>query len=492
MQNNIIVGKTLLETITSALYENPIILFREYVQNSLDAYNHATKIQGNEKLSDFYVDIKIDEKNRNIIITDNGYAIETIEKFQKDMLSLGDSGKTDRTQFIGFRGIGRISALPFCETLIFSSKAINSNKINICKWEGKTYRQLINLDTESSDTFEETIKKIVTITQEDCDESSDHFFKVEILNYGFEVEEVLSQENFTEKLKMLLPVRYKSDFSGAQKIIAKYKEFMNEELDDFMCPVTVNGIELFKNYTNANILDSDIIFWEIRGKSKDNRPGDKIGILWFTFNKKMVAEKESHYGIMVRSKNVLMGHNDTFADLCASSKDHVATYRELTTTLRGVYGELLINYDQLKDNARREWFRTDENSIYLKYIIVDFMRCLYNYRYKASQYYNAKSSEKIAKKKDELKNALIELVDWENNKFDVDTFYPEIDSIPQSTDGGRSSKSLFADEDIPHQSITRKRIYDEIMTLAADFFHREKMYDIFLKLRAFIKNRYSN
>ena len=30
----------LLETLTSALYEDPIILFREYVQNSLDAYNN--------------------------------------------------------------------------------------------------------------------------------------------------------------------------------------------------------------------------------------------------------------------------------------------------------------------------------------------------------------------------------------------------------------------------------------------------------------------
>ena len=58
MQNSIIVGKNLLETLTSALYENPVILFREYVQNSLDAYNFAIKEEQLESLVDFCVDIR--------------------------------------------------------------------------------------------------------------------------------------------------------------------------------------------------------------------------------------------------------------------------------------------------------------------------------------------------------------------------------------------------------------------------------------------------
>jgi len=40
-KKKITVGRSMLETITVALYENPIILFREYVQNSLDAHNRA-------------------------------------------------------------------------------------------------------------------------------------------------------------------------------------------------------------------------------------------------------------------------------------------------------------------------------------------------------------------------------------------------------------------------------------------------------------------
>ena len=41
MSNDSLIDARLLGTLTSALYEDPIIIFREYVQNSLDAYNEV-------------------------------------------------------------------------------------------------------------------------------------------------------------------------------------------------------------------------------------------------------------------------------------------------------------------------------------------------------------------------------------------------------------------------------------------------------------------
>ena len=100
MKNDIIIGRNLLETITSALYENPIILFREYVQNSLDAYNYAVKNEGKAPLEDFGVDIVIDSEKRKITITDNGYGIYSEQEFETEMLSFGNSKKVDSSQFI--------------------------------------------------------------------------------------------------------------------------------------------------------------------------------------------------------------------------------------------------------------------------------------------------------------------------------------------------------------------------------------------------------
>ena len=65
----------LLETLTSALYEDPIILFREYVQNSLDAYNNETNNDKAKIMDNFGVNINIDRDRFNIEITDNGYVV---------------------------------------------------------------------------------------------------------------------------------------------------------------------------------------------------------------------------------------------------------------------------------------------------------------------------------------------------------------------------------------------------------------------------------
>ena len=496
MQNNIIVGRNLLETITSALYESPIILFREYVQNSLDAYNSATKNEGKEVFSDFKVELTIDKDNRTITIIDNGYGIESSEKFERDMLSFGNSEKIDRSQFIGFRGIGRIAALPFCKTLIFENKTENATSIDLCIWQGEKYRELLNSNATDNATFEQTVRSIVEIKRNPCDTNKMHYFKVKIINYSAEIDELLEQINFEASLTRLLPIKYRDSFTASQKIETKYMEFMKEDLTDFMCSVILNGKELRKSYTDdVHVLDSGIIFREIREKGSGNqKPGDKIGLLWFTFNRKIVASKDSDYGIMVRSKNVLMGNNDTFAALCANSKEHVGTYSELTATLRGVYGELLINSPNLKDNARREWFKTDEYSVYLKYVIVDFMKRLYKYRYAASSYFRSKADEKVDAKKIGLKNALIELVDVETNEIDVGEFCKN--EIPkegraEGKEDSSQEQPKYANEDIPRQAQTKRKNYDELMRVIEEFFKKEKLFDVFLKLRAYIKKHFN-
>lgn len=501
MKNDIIIGRNLLETITSALYENPIILFREYVQNSLDAYNYAVKNEGKAPMSDFGVDIVIDSEKRKITITDNGYGIYSEQEFETEMLSFGNSKKSDSSQFIGFRGIGRVSALPFCQKLIFENKSENSDEVNFCIWQGEKYRNLLNSEETDNATFEQMVRQIVEIKKESYSGGKTHYFKVEIVNYSYEIEEMLEHVDFEASLTQLLPIKYSDNFKASKKIEERYKSFMNEDLSDFMCSVKLNGNELRKSYTDEkHVLESDIIFWEIREKSSGNKkPGDKIGLLWFTFNKKIESPKgiknDKDYGILVRSKNVLMGNNDTFATLCASSKEHVGTYRELTTTLRGVYGELLINSQNLKDNARREWFKTDEYSVYLKYVIVDFMKRLYKYRYAASGYYRLKTEEKAEKKKIELKNALIELVDTENNEIDISDFCKgetkEAQSREKDDEATKEKAKKYSSEDMPRQAQTKRKNYDELMKVIENFFEKEKKYDLFLKLRAYIKKYFN-
>lgn len=279
---NIVIGRNLLETITSALYENPIILFREYVQNSLDAYNESVKHDGKMEIPNFKVAIDISKEEKKIVISDNGYAIEGEGEFERKMLGFGNSDKEDRAQFIGFRGIGRISALPFCKRLIFINKTKGEKIIKRCVWEGKKYQSILNDGNAKFATFQDVIEEIVEFESEISNYNDDeHFFKVIIEDYTYEISEIIEYPNFEQNLQQLLPLKYSDKFKASEKIIAKYKEFMNEDLSDFMCSVYLNDKELTKNYEDSrNVLESDIIFWEIRGKkgNKDEK-GEKRGIL---------------------------------------------------------------------------------------------------------------------------------------------------------------------------------------------------------------------
>ncbi len=487
MAKKVTIGKSILETITVALYENPIILFREYVQNSLDAYNIA-KDDGARTIRDFHVSIHIDEQNKNIVIKDNGYGIETFDLFKERMLSIGSSNKAiDKTRYIGFRGIGRISGLPFCNRLVFKNKVADSNKVYECIWDGEKYRKI--LDESAGGDLESIINKIVTFKENlaDSNTKAEHYFEVTLEQFSDDIEETMSNAHFKEKLIRMLPLQYKKDFKPAKKIINKYNTFMNEDLNRFMISVNYNGEELFKGYDNTCILGSGIVFWEIRGKQKkDGSQGDKFGLIWFTFEGHLKTHNnDEYYGILTRSKNVLMGGNDTFAQVADANKDYVTTFREMTQGLRGIYGELLVNYQFLRDNSRRDWFLSDEHSRNLSDVITEFMRRMNKYRYCASKYFRKNST----KTKDELKHALDEFVDLETNKIDYDKFSEKKEeSTRKEAPAGRS----FAEKDIPYKSQSMKNCYDILMKIIEAYFKKIKKRNQFWKLRAFIVNHFEN
>lgn len=481
MAKKITIGRSVLETITVALYENPIILFREYVQNSLDAHNKAID-EGENAVNNFHVTIDVNEQDKKIVIKDNGYGIATNE-FAERMLGIGSSQKAaDRTRYIGFRGIGRISGLAFCSKLIFRNKVANSNKIHECVWDGDKYRKI--LDGGTGGDLQSIIKKIVTIKENPAERNTKakHYFEVILEGYTNEIKSMLENKNFKEKLIRMLPLKYDRKFKGANTIVSKYNSFMkNEDLKRFMVSVKYDGERLFKSYNDKFILGSSIVFWEVRGKKKqDGSLGDKIGLLWFTFEGHLKSQdNDEYYGILTRSKNVLMGVNDTFAQVADANKEYVTTFAQMAQALRGIYGELLINSQHLSDNSRRDWFLTDEHSRDLNNVITDFMRRLHQYRYCASKYFRKNAS----KTKEELKHALGELVDLKAHNIDYDRFSKKEEEPREKKDPAAKS---FAEEDIPYKSQSMRKSYDILMKIIEAYFRKIRKRSVFLKLRAFI------
>lgn len=497
-----IIGRDILETLTSSLYENPIVAFREYVQNSVDAYYLAKKT--NQIKDPLRIDITVNKEKREIYIKDNGYGIT--ENFEEIMRQIGNSGKLYDEHSIGFRGIGRLSGMPFCDKLIFRNKIQSQDYTQTFTWDGTAYKRLLSKESASQQTLEKVIADITEYKKvDDADiTTNDHFFEVQLIGYDSELGDVILHQSFRNNLSKLLPVRYDDKFVHRSEIEHKYQDFFGKKLQDYTCCIYLDGKELTKPYRDdQHILESGIQFWEISIKtenpSESSSPDTKpTGLMWFTFNRKMTAKKnDPDYGILVRSKNVLMGGNDTIADAVNLSQEITTSYRELVQTLQGVYGELLIDSNVLMDNASRNWFKPDSNSKQLKRALADFMKKLYKYRYAASRFMNSHGAEDSAdyqNKYNAMKEAFISLL-TEPDDREVSQWFESIKNSKKDSEENvlydKNGKILCEEEDIPRQPKTIKKFYHELMEVAEEFFNRIDRYDIYLQLRACIKQRYN-
>ena len=128
LDHDIQIGKDILELVTSAMYISPLTIYREYIQNSSDAIELAQKQKILNNISEGRIDININTTERILKIRDNGIGINK-EEFSKILTSFGNSPKRG-TNARGFRGIGRLAGLAYCQELIFRS---SSNKDNIVR-----------------------------------------------------------------------------------------------------------------------------------------------------------------------------------------------------------------------------------------------------------------------------------------------------------------------------------------------------------------------
>lgn len=117
-KNPIVIGKDVLELLSSSMYVDPMSIYREYVQNAADAIDQrATQVQGR---SPGHIQIRIDPTERRIVIRDNGTGLRAAE-FATRLINLGASTKRG-TSARGFRGVGRLAGLGYCQELVFRSQ----------------------------------------------------------------------------------------------------------------------------------------------------------------------------------------------------------------------------------------------------------------------------------------------------------------------------------------------------------------------------------
>lgn len=346
-----IIGKNVIENLTTAMYEDLRIIYREYIQNSADSIDKAVS-SGLIRLEEARIEIEINPKERRVQVKDNGTGIPHAD-FERVMSSIADSTK-DRAEDKGFRGIGRLGGISSCDVLRFSCSVKGEDTVSICTWDAKQVREIL-VDNQRNPSAAELVDAVTSYDCSTCD-PDDHFFLVELIDVEKSSAELLDESSVKEYLAAVAPIPYATGFIFKSKI-AEFARSNGFSIDEYQ--VFVNGERLFKTYTtklyepdgtSKKTFDqlTDVAF-EVFRDSDDS----VLAWMWYGVSKfeKQIPSINPMRGIRLRKANIQIGDENTLST-------H-GFYKETRGRLYFV-GEVFAVGKDLIPNARRDYFNLND------------------------------------------------------------------------------------------------------------------------------------
>jgi hypothetical protein len=172
------IGAFVLETLTTGMYTNPLDTLREYVQNSFDAIREAERGRLLKEGAG-RIEIHIDDKKRALRIRDNGMGVPSAEVYAR-LVNIGMSAKSIETD-AGFRGIGRLAGIAYCDRLVFQTQATDESEISSVRFDCESLRHSMSPRMKNVRELAEVVGKHATLTTERT-RKKDHFLEVRMEN----------------------------------------------------------------------------------------------------------------------------------------------------------------------------------------------------------------------------------------------------------------------------------------------------------------------
>lgn len=310
--SSIIIGKHTLESLTSGMYSDAYVVFREYIQNSVDSIDEAVRlgvlIPGAEQIV-----VRLSPTENQIIITDNGLGIPSSE-VEKALISIGNSKKTSASSR-GFRGIGRLAALSYCQRLSFSTSFKGEAISTQIVIDASKLSTVLADDSQADMTVVDVLESVYTATTS-VEQKSSHYFTVQM--DGVDVNsKLLSALDVEDYLMQNAPVPYSPDFIWGKEIVRRLrKEGLEIGVYNVILEYGTKSTPIYKPYKDAFIVDKgknvtdtvqDITILKIPNGSNNLAA---IGWLAKTGYMGSIYDKAVK-GIRLRKGNILVGDNQT-------------------------------------------------------------------------------------------------------------------------------------------------------------------------------------
>lgn len=351
------VGKYTLESLTTGMYSEPKIVYREYIQNSVDALEQAVLLGLIEK-QNMRIDIIVNAEKSYVLIRDNGTGISTADVVQT-LMNVGTSKKRNANNR-GFRGIGRLGGMSYCDTLIFTTSAKNEKIKTIVTFDCKKLRRLLIPGEYENMSLVSVLEEITTVERVPEQEEK-HYFCVEMVNVtGFS--DLLNIEAVKSYIAQVGPLPYQSKhfiYFSQLKSYLKDNGYIIEEFPIFVGENESDLKQLFK--PNKSRFRSDrgkktvdeiknMTYFDITVDGETYALGWYGNCGWYGF----LSDREIS-GLRIRKGNILIGDSRTMNMIFKEARFN-----------GWAQGEIFVISDKLIPNARRDDF--EQNSAYYKFI----------------------------------------------------------------------------------------------------------------------------
>ena len=375
----VIVGKDVLELLSTSMYVDAMTIYREYIQNAADAIDEARDKNLLPESASGRVDITIDPTARAIRIQDNGTGIAWPE-FAQRLSNLGSSAKRG-TAARGFRGVGRLAGLGYCQELIFRSRTDGDAHVSQLRWDCRALKTALR-SARHTQPISALIQDIVSVRRVAADRQPKRFFEVELRGVvRHRNDRLLSPVAVAEYLAQVAPIPFSPEFTFGKEIVAALQPHVR--LGDL--EIRINGAEhpLFRPHRNRVEVGegqfdkvSDLEIRELAGAD-----GGTGAIAWIVHHGYFGAlpARALVKGIRLRAGNMQVGDNNLLEELFpeprfngwAVGEVHVLDPKVIPNGRRdhfeqGVHYDNLIS--QITPSAREIARRCRQSSIGRKWI----------------------------------------------------------------------------------------------------------------------------
>lgn len=336
------IGKGILRICMGDNYTDATVVFREYVQNAIDAIYQAESLNIISSTDNY---VSIDTISGNVQIMDRGIGVKA-EDIGPVLVDLGNSTKT--TSDIGQYGIGRLSGANWCDRIIFETSYKGEDVRSILIFDAKLARKLVK-EEDSQDCGD--VMDQVTFYESQPESVDDHYFRVTLENVK---EELRDEDTIRNYLSFIAPVPYEDNFYDdcQKKAFINFPKFKELSYREKTCKVHLNGKPIVKPYLSTIYIDSKPLkitppaFFLI----SDEDYGD-LAWGWYSINEeaRQMGESVNYKGLRLRAKNMAVG-----------TQDYLISCFKNPTDANYVIGEIFVIHEGIQPTGSRDGIKSSK------------------------------------------------------------------------------------------------------------------------------------